>query len=63
MKFKHGDSFKIVTMYYQQFDSYVQKNNINKPSDKENELVTFFSDSSTTLMCHSRAICIVVEVK
>ena len=63
MKFKHGDSFKTVTMYYQQFDSYVQKNNIKKPSDGENVLVTLLSDFSTTLICDSRAICIDVEVK
>ena len=27
-------------MYCQQFDSYVQKNNINKQSDEEDVLVT-----------------------
>ena len=49
--------------FNQQFDSYVQKDNIDKPSDEESVLVTLLSDSSTTLICDSRAICIDVEVK
>ena len=50
-------------MYYQQFDSYVQKNNINKQSYEQDMLVTLLSDSSTTLIYDSLLISIVVEIK
>lgn len=50
-------------MYYQQFESYVQKNNIDKPSDQEDVLINLILDASTTSICDSRAICIDVEVK
>ena len=63
MKFKHGDSFKTATRHYRQFDFYVQKNNINKPRDEEDVLVTLLLDSTTTLICDSRAICTGVEDK
>ena len=50
MKSKHEDSFKAVTIYYQQFDYYVKKTKINKPSDKENVPITLLSDTSPTLI-------------
>ena len=39
MKVKHGDSFEAVTIYYQQFEFYAQRNNINKPTDEEDALI------------------------
>ena len=63
-KFKHEDSVKAVTVHYQLLDFYVQRNNIQKPSDQEDELITlrisFESSlthfSSVLLLCRDQPI-------